>query len=58
MSEGVLLRWLEANYELYTGQSCQQGRVILNMEQSLKDCLIYAYCIYNYVGDSVKRYLS
>ena len=55
----MLLRWLEANLEMNRTNTKEiKKRNILNMEVDLKDCLIYVYTIYNYVGQSVKKYVN
>lgn len=46
MNEGIILRWLDINYEIVFGVN----KRLLNFDEDLKNSLVFAATITNYVG--------
>lgn len=52
--EGILIKWLEYNYESVFNVS----KPIINFEQDLKNCLHFASAVKNYVGATCDKYIG
>jgi hypothetical protein len=52
--EGIILRWLEVNSEIVLNST----KRLTNFDEDLKNSLVYAACIKNYVGKNSQKILS